>query len=196
MKKSIILLVGLLLLNTMLGMLSSCDDCNPNPTSINLKSITSTFKIIKGNELNSNNQLVYILSEDTISNSGIKFDSLGIDIIADYNSFSYTPNHNWNNAAYACEPAMDFSLLDSLIITSNSDYNINFPAGSNLASLVKIRAGYSVNSYPIYELLDQNYFINFIQAPSQTSIHQFNVSLKLMDGRIINSTLPNILIKN
>lgn len=194
MKKFIVLLFSGLLLNIMLFIVSSCNDCDSGPIISRLNSISGTFKKIIGTEIQSGNEPTFIFSNYLPDSMGIRYDSLGIEIIPEMETQSTNYSPVLVNAAYACEPVTNFSMVDSIFIFSNSNYDALHPSGSNLIDIAGLRNGYSVSSYKVYEIFGGSFFLNFKSAPQTNGSHKFTVRLKLTDGRNILCVLPDVKI--
>ncbi len=194
--KKIIYLLSIGFTVQLLGtLISSCNECNPDPINTRLKSINPIFKRIISNNT-SNGYNYYNTSNYNPDSAGIQFDSVGIDILTEVESFSKLQFQGFINSAYACEPVVNNSRIKEIYLTSDQSYDNLHPSGSNLKELTNIREGYAIGMNYYYEIYGENLFINFKSSPQLTKSHTLTIKIILEDGRAFTSTLPLIKIKN
>ncbi len=190
MKKNIVyLLVGIFLSTA----LSSCDECDSEVSKLRIVSLTPLYVKITGTTVYSPDEY-YDFTNYTIDSSGIRYDSLGIQIDNGLESFSSRFNFPLLNSAYACEPVFHFYGIDSMFIYSDQDYNNMFPAGTNLRSIVGFRNGNNVSENADTEIQGSLGFINFKTAPDFNKSHVLTIVYRLSNGNKVKSVLPKVKI--
>lgn len=175
--------------------LSACDDCETEVNKIRIISLEPQFvKIDSISTTIEGGDTYFYNSNYAIDSAGITFDSLGISIYNNLESFSRRNNFSLINSAYACDPVYYFYGIDSMYIYSDQAYDANHPAGSNLRDLVGFRNGYSVVESKDNEIQGSICFINFKSAPDQNKTHVLTIKYRLSNGNTTTSVLPKVKI--
>ncbi|MCX2743039.1 hypothetical protein OO013_04140 [Mangrovivirga sp. M17] len=166
----------------------SCDDCRGveavnGQVSINDLASTSINKVTgSGFEQYQNTDTLDAVHEFALL--------LGLDInvnyLADARDYGF-----FTNTAFACSPAENYSMADSVksvIITSNNDFNNEYPAGANLAEIFKmVELGNERIDFSA-DYLNDAYFLNRLQqdpltlyitgTPAIASKHVFTIEIE------------------
>lgn len=196
MKKTLsLLLLGSALYIASTFIISCNDDCDVGPQKTRLKTVTTELKTITGIQSSGNGLSNYEIVNYQATSKGLRYDSLGIDIKNEIESYTQVVEPSFISKAYACDPVISFSKISMLRILSDKAYDANHPIGSNLTDVVNIRNGYMVDPNSYDEIYGGNIFINFKSAPSMEDTHNINISITLEDGRTFNSILPEIRIR-
>ncbi len=189
------------MLSTSLGIFQSC--CNPDPINYRLKSVTGGVERIVGVEYLGDYREEYYETEPyAYSVDGIAYDSLGILLINDIETFSSNSKGEVFFNSYACSPAENYEMLADLIIISNHDYTSSFPSGTNLKDLMSIRQGFNsflVAGESILAFLTNgeivgNSYITFNVPPDENNIHDLTIKFVLRDGREYSTILQGLKI--
>jgi hypothetical protein len=202
MKKTLLILITWTIVSTSLGIFQSC--CNPDPINYRLKSISGHIERIVDIELLGNYQTEYYVTEPyEPSASGIAYDSIGINILNDIETFSINFKGELFNKSFACSPAENYEILADLLITSNQDYNSSFPSETDLKQLMSIRQSfnpYLVKGESIITFLTNaqiglgGSFITFNSPPDESKIHDLTIKFILKDGREYLTILQGLKI--
>lgn len=102
--------------------------------------------------------------------------------------------NSWINAAYACSPAIETTKIikdsvASVDIISNNDFDPQHKAGELLNDYFTLPATTEF-SYQVADSFD----LQLMQAPADTGIHIFTLSINLTDGRKIESSTSSVRI--
>ncbi len=151
------------LLLTVVTILSSlsCDDgldCGPFPNFFKLTNLDSEVF-----EVEYSGDRSRVIDYNGITENQVAYDKFAIGIIPEFNTYG------WNNptlsfglisTAYACSPPIPESeeQIDSIIITTNKDFNANYSQGSDLSEIFDI-VGYDEANNLNDNLVDLNDFI-------------------------------------
>ena len=142
------------------------------------------------------------------NSTGIRYDSLAIkidhDLIVAYNIIKTNFDLGINNS-YACSPVFDYDYINEVILTSNQDYNSSYPSGTNIIDNLNVQEGY-FHDFGAYgeEVLDfinlnpvshYPFYFTFIFPPDEDKIHDLTVKYVLEDGRELETTIANVLLK-
>jgi hypothetical protein len=194
--KKIIYLLSIALAVQLFGtLISSCNECNSGPINTRLKSISPLFKKIISNQT-SNGYSYYNTSSYLPDSVGIRFDSIGIDILTEVESYAKLNFNVFINSAHACDPAVNYSKIREIYLSSDQAYDQLHPVGSNLKDLINIREGYVIGENYYTEIYGDNLFLNFNSSPTSTKSHTLTIKIILEDGRTFSSILPSIKIRN
>jgi hypothetical protein len=203
MKKIGITVIIFLLFNLSLSIFQSC--CHPDPIVFRLESLTSEAKRITGIEVSGSQNIGnFIVETYSPNDSGIRYDSLGIDVMNTL--ITAMMQQEWNSqlgfsTTYACSPAENYDMVFDIIITSSEDYNSAYPKGSNLEEVMLVRNAHMVrgNNVALFmvnrRLNYQSVFYTFSFPPSENKTHDLTIKYVLTDGREYETTVSNILIK-
>jgi hypothetical protein len=201
MKKAMIVLSAWAGLSIGLALFQSCEPCNDGPFTVRLVSIDANVKRITGIELPGLHQIPYYTVETYVARAhGIRYDSVGIDLLNTVEMLArYSPGYFFNQA-FACDPVVRFDLLRDLTITSSQDYGDSFPAGSDLGEIMTVRNGYQLRGeHPSTfssnaELDSGNFFLTFDFPPARTNTHDIIITYKLSDGREFSTLIQGLKI--
>lgn len=105
-------------------------------------------------------------------------------------------DNSFVTTAYACSPVLpDYVVKDHIIemtITSNEDFDAEYPAGSNLNAYFNLPALTDVNSNEFSDYTASNeiaeHRARLQQAPAKEGLHTFTISYKMNSGRVVHST--------
>lgn len=174
--------------------LSACDECESEVNKLRITTFEPSLSKIDSVEILSGGGSYLYASNYNADSAGIRFDSLGISIYNNLESFSKRNDFLFINAAYACDPVFYFYGIDSMFIYSDQRYDANHPAGSNLRDLVGFRGGSSAFESSDKEIQGSTCFINFKSAPNDNKSHVFTIKYKLSNGNTTTSVLPKVKI--
>ena len=185
-----------------IGIIQSC--CNPSPLKLRISSLSARIEKIA--------EIKYSIIHDTnnyftepiqnITNT-IAYDSLGIIIQAEQESYAYYLNGNVFNQLLACSPSESYELLTDINITSDNDYNANFIAGTNLKDILSIRSGsnpFAVKGISLQSFLVTNYitegimFLTFNEPPEEVNKHNITIEFITLNGIKHSTTINDIII--
>lgn len=151
------------LLLTVVTLLSSlsCDDgfdCGPFPNFFKLTNLDSELL-----EVEYSGDRSRVIDYNGITENQVAYDKFAIGIIPEYNTYGWdnpTLSFGLISTAYACSPAIPESeeQIDSIIITTNKDFNSNYSQGSDLSEIFDI-VGYDEANNLNDNLVDLNEFI-------------------------------------
>ena len=143
MRKKVTVFAGFILMTFVFSMFRC--GCNRD---YGLNSIDASLKRITRTALDSDGDSYFVLKDvynqaDTVS---IAFDSLAIEVKINYNLLSHNFNRNLPGiqSAYATSILYNYEKITDIIITSNKDYSVIYPAGTNLKIIVSVRGSYYV----------------------------------------------------
>jgi hypothetical protein len=204
MKKMAVLVCLWAGLHFALALLPSCTACNGGPIVFQLHNLTAELKRIEGIELGGSvGAGNYVVSAYNSTEAGIRYDSLGIDLVAAF----YAANDSWNapftfgmTSAYACSPAEHYEQVQEIIISSSENYNAAYPKGADLQEIMSVRNGYWVSgnsvSYLIQNGLDYgNNFFTFNFPPDGDKRHDMTIKFILEEGKTVETSIRGLLIK-
>lgn len=187
-----------------LGLIISCSDpCGVDgPVYFKATNYNSAgIKLTGTDQLSSQEFYTFALIH---TNKFVSYDSLGILIQYEIETMAYQ-DFQWGhvNAAYACSPAEIYQSLDDVVITSDTDYNQQYPAGTDLSNIIAIRNGLRKEGFTMpdylnqYALLDRNQIlITFTVPPDKSATHNISIQLDLNDqDEFVNLNLENLPIK-
>lgn len=102
-------------------------------------------------------------------------------------------------SAYAMEIDEDEELITDISITSDKDYSIDYPAGTNLKDILTISNEYyqwtSIDDYLINtRYLPEMLFFTFKTPPSTNQVHELTIRYTTEKNRKFAATLNNLLI--
>ncbi len=130
----------LLMAVTILSSLSCGDglDCGPFPNFFKLTNLGSKLFEVEYSEDRSS-----IIDYNRITENQVVYDKFAIGIIAEIDTYGWnnpTQNFGLISTAYACTPPIPESeeQIDNIIITTNKDFNLNYPQGSDLSEIFDI----------------------------------------------------------
>ena len=147
----------------------------------------------------------YLDYEPYGGDSALVFDRIGMRFGFEFNASQLNERGlNFTNAAYACDPAIFWNRLKDFTITSNQDYNEDFPAGTDLAPLFTATPNYDIDhAGTIASLINVGveirrvYFHLLINTPpASESTHDLTfVITKEEDDTELSYTLNDLMIK-
>jgi len=157
MKNKILALLGGSLFMLVLGLFSCDPNCGPFPTKFNVVGLDwHIFKAIyTDTEVNK-----LMLSE--IENDSVEYKHYAIDIDPEIETYFAKVYDKWNfsliQSAYACSPPplTTDEIIDSIVIVSETDFDLNHSSGTNLSDLFDIVIRDDANSiwFDKYDLDD------------------------------------------
>jgi len=139
-----------------------------------------------------------ILPENGIAQ--IRYDSLRIQVTNETKIVLNTIKIPFGiESAYAFEVEENYELLTDITITSNQDYAIDYPAGTNLNDILTISSDYdqwpSVNEYlNNTRYLPEMFFFTFTIPPTTNQVHELTIRYTTDKNRIFSAVLSNLLI--
>jgi hypothetical protein len=172
--------------------------CNDDPVEVKLDAITLAAQRITGVVPSTTflGRDTY-LTEPLQPQESIRYDSLSLAVSHELR-YAYLPVSNIISSAYACDPAINYSFVKSVILTSDAHYNTLYPAGSNLINILINRKDGIVQAYENLQVgfyLDQHsFFLTFEVPPATETTHNFQISYQLED-RVVTANLANITIR-
>lgn len=104
---------------------------------------------------------------------------------------------------FACDPAVNLEAgLERIEVSVDKDFNLNFPAGSDLSGILLVSNGTS-QFRPLEEFRDTrenvfrftNFFVKFSQDAEQSEPMNFKCTVTLRDGRQFSSSIENIILR-
>lgn len=109
-------------------------------------------------------------------------------------------------SSFACSPPAPPQLdVAQLSITSDVDYNDDYPAGENLVNIFNIQNDLSVSSGKnLKSYIEKNqgefygwerYYLYVLVPPSELSSHKFQIQFTLRDSSVISMTTEAMLIR-
>jgi hypothetical protein len=176
---------------------NSGDDCDPPPAKE--YSITQ----YQGKTLEYTNNLMHAMADPSnkpaFAGTEIPWRRFALSFKADIQTYSVqVPRISLFASAYACSPAMDHArqMLNKISITSAQDFNSQYPAGTELASL------FSVLDLPFASVADlpagfpaPKTLTIFLKEQPAEGVHNFLVTINLNDGRKFEFTTGDIYLK-
>ena len=140
MKKIFVILSAWTFFYIGLAIIQSCDPCDDGPFNYQLVSIAGEVKRISGIELLGSYQTAYYTVELYVpQTNGVRYDSIGVDIINRVELLAYDTEADFFNSAIACSPATNFESLENITITSSENYIDIYPAGTDLREIISNR---------------------------------------------------------
>lgn len=192
-RRTVLLVVSGYVMQVLLVTFSSCDHCSGGV--VHLDAVTVDAYRIMGVERNGDSHFDRFIVENSAIDRGIRYDSLAI--ILSNQTHMAVHSEGLINSLYACDPAVDFERVESISIVSDSDYNSLYPAGSNLAEVLSLRANRYVKFFKSLKeepyLDESEYFLTFDLPPSRSATHNLLVTYELED-RTVTATLNNLII--
>lgn len=174
--------------------LSACDECESEVNKLRIVSFEPSYLKINGKEAIEGSDSMFIVNNYNIDSIGLRFDSIGISIYNNLESFSKRNDFLFINAAYACEPVFYFYGIDSMFIYSDQNYDNTYPAGTNLRSIVGLSNGNLSTDINDNELNGSIAFIHFKSPPLNNLSHTLTIKYKLSNGNTTTSVLPKVKI--
>jgi hypothetical protein len=193
MKKLTSLLFGIVLFLLSVHF-SSCEKCDVKGTKLSIKSINAEFVKITGITISLDNYMFYETKNISLDTIGIHYDSLGVFVYNDIQTFASNYAFKLINSAYACDPVFEFKGIDSLYIYSDVDYDAQHPKGSNLREIMGFRNNTNFENESEKNVQGSLALLNFNSAPSQNAFHTLTIKYKLVDGKLVSYTLPRVKI--
>lgn len=195
MGKSIAVFVGIFLLQTLtsccLG--DCCGDGGGGKFRFENFELT-TYVATSGSDLNYDQLSVADSGEEMNWNQLV----LKIDPAVDH--ISYLNFSGGFSSSYACSPAppSPTSRVINIAISSNQDYNEDYPAGSNLIELFDEYHFYSKRKTPLQEYWVDNYefFIVLNEAPLETKEHVLRIYIELENETHFLLETPSLTINS
>lgn len=180
MKKFI---VSLALVFSLLNLILVNQACNPcrKMDAINLKihSIRADVKRILGISTTTNSygsSRSYVLDSLQIDTNGVRYDSIGFDVVNGIYTALNEKEISANGLLYACSPAENYDILSNLEIISDNDYNEAYPKGANLKGIMIVRQGYNIEGTNTNSIIGSglgygNYLFTLTYPPSHNRRH-------------------------
>ena len=172
----------------------SCNECETEATRLKINSIDAEFVKITGITKGSDNYDYFDFKNTLLDTNGIYFDSVGILISNEIQSFSNNFSFQLINKAYACEPVYEFKGIDSLFIYSDADYDAQHPSGTNLRDIMGFRGNTLVENDSEKNVQGSLAFLNFMRTPKANSVHNLTIAYKLIDGSVKSFIMPRVKI--
>ena len=136
----------------------------------------------------------------------IRYDSLIIETsMQHYLAQNNIVNNIGIQPAYAWSKVKNYERIDDIIITSNKDYNSEYPSGTNLSNILNIRNGsYSVKANISIAHFLQNFDTNnsedvyytFTIAPEFEDIHTITIKYITENNNVFETKVENLKISN
>jgi hypothetical protein len=193
MKKLSSLLFGISLLLISVYFIS-CEKCDTKGTKLSIKSINAEFVKITGITVSLDNNMYFETKNIILDTIGIDYDSLGVFVYNDIQTYARNYSIKLINSAYACDPVFEFKGIDSLYIYSDVDYDAQHPKGSNLRGIMGFRNNTSFENESEKNVQGSLALLNFNTSPSQNAFHTLTIKYKLVDGNMVSYTLPRVKI--
>lgn len=183
------------------ALLQSCNPCSDEGSfDYRVKNFTPVAKIIT--EV-SPGEIDFYRTAKLSGTSPVKYDSLSLMLYL-YEYIGKAPvdgGISFTNQAYACDPPVYADYLESLSITSDTDYDAAHPAGSDLNDifLFNTREYSNMKTHTEFfsrsrELTTSFLFLRFNTAPATTSTHTFSITLNLRDGETFSGEITGLTI--
>jgi hypothetical protein len=168
-----------------------------NSLSVDLKQITGKEKTEYGE---------FLSIEPADSSQAIRFDSVILDVKNDFTAMLEEKNIPLFgiNSAFACSIVIHYEKIQEFIITSDKDYDQKHPAGTNLADIILIRQGNTIEgmTYAHFQLHkpsllsnSSGLYFSFASPPLQTSSHKIEIKYILTNGKELITNPVNVIIK-
>ncbi|MGZ5244363.1 MAG: hypothetical protein ACXWDO_04935 [Bacteroidia bacterium] len=191
--KKILLVVAAWIFITFIAVLQqSCDKCDPEPINQRLNSLQAELMRMDGSTF----------SPVNANNAGLRYDSLAIHVTHTFTAFmkQEQPVFSFFNTAYACDPAVNYDNIREIVISSSSDYNSEYPKGTNLANITQVRNDFHSNPETVSSKSNQFLYSNdayytFTADPGKDDSHNITIKYILTNGQGYYTTLNNVLIR-
>lgn len=141
----------------------------------------------------------YILSDYT--NNEIRYDSIGFQFKSIGHSITQKSFSNLGfSSAVACKPDFSYDIIKSVKITSNRDYNAEFPLGTDLQIIMRLgdysNTGMdSVNNKINYVGTYGSLFLfKIIAPPYENQTHDLTFAFQLSSGNVLIAQINNVFI--
>ncbi len=199
MKKYFTTVILFCLMTMGAAVLHSCRPCNDGPVDNTVSQITPVARVIS--EVVPGSSIDFyrtraIEDEDTGS-----YDSLSIIIYLYEYLGKASQGFSFINQTYACDPAIFNDSLESLSIVSDTDYDADHPAGSDLKDifLFNTEAYSDMGPFDAFlrlnpELYSSKLFLRFLTPPVTSAEHNLSISLKVVDGETFHGEINGLLI--
>ncbi len=181
------------------ALLNSCNTCNVGPVDLTVSQITTVAKVIS--EISPGDELDYYHTIPIDGSSISAYDSLSVFIYLYEYIGQVSTGFSFVNQALACDPAIYTDNLESLSITSDTDYDPAHPAGADLKDIFAFNhEAYSdTKSYDTFiqrssELYNSKLFLLFNRPPATTDSHNLSISLKVKDGETFYGEIRGLVI--
>lgn len=199
MKKILLVLTGYAVLYVVLAVLQSCDGCDDGPINFKLHSISAEVNKITGKQ--SVSSIDYFTLGTLLGQSeGTRYDSIGIEITHNFELLSLNNTGKVVGQAFACDPVVNYEILEDITVTSSRNYTDAYPAGADLSGIISVRQGHQVEGLSVSSFLlnsefyNENIFITFNEAPSESATHNLTITYNLANGRKVETSVPGITI--
>jgi hypothetical protein len=173
-------------------------DCGGNSSQSKLISINSSLKRIIGVIHSASTEDLMV--EDHQSGGSIRYDSVGLNLEHILTIAMNNKPVGVSSMAYACEPDITYQILTDISVTSTGNYNVEFPSGSNLKSIVGFHPAHTKTPYSAQDFLGQApvgpvpILLKFNLPPAENGIHQFTVLYTLSDGTTVQTIVDPVFI--
>lgn len=135
----------------------------------------------------------------TYTNQVVRYDSLGIELTYELAVLGATePSFSFIKSAMACDPRPPYDYFREVSIFSDSDYNEAYPAGTNLSDIIRFSLDLKTrtDTDPFFFAVDgAPILITFVEAPDQTTQHQFTLELALWETGTQTAQVAPVTIK-
>ena len=189
--------------------------CEVKPETYDFKSIDATLKRIIGKELCQGDIHCHFVLEDIYSQDdtvAISFDSLAIVVSTMYSiSYSFNRNMPGIQSVYAKSPPSDVcEKITDIIIASNKDYSVKYPAGSNLKGIISVRDNNNdvfVGNTTIDDMIenlslwnfrefwrDAHLLYTFNTPPDTEKVHEITITYKTEKNQVHTTVIKNVMI--
>lgn len=202
MKKNLIMCLILAGLQFILILVQpSCMPCNNDPVKLYTRALKGEKYRIDGIEQDNGIEYFQIVAPADDA-EGISFDELAIEIHNDYYAFCPNPlkSSYGLSSAFACSPNEYYSIVNKIEITSSEDYNEEYPKGTDLKGIMRVRQGLYIEGHEVeaymnnMELYSSLFLYNFIAPPSEDKVHDLTFKYFLYEGGEVETTVSGVLI--
>ena len=164
MKNKLFILLGGFWILFLIGNFS-CDTCGPFPNKFKMIGLDwFNYKAIYSDTASTRLKLL------EIANDTVDFNMYSIDIKPKQETYFAQHSSRWSfsliNSAYACDPAIPQTdeKIDSIVITSAKDFDINHPSGIDLSDVFDVVVlddanGIYFEKYTLDDYLDTNPYV-------------------------------------
>lgn len=181
------------------ALLNSCSHCSEGPFDDTVSQITPVARVIS--EVVPGDELDYYRTIP-VDETGISvYDSLSIIVYLYEYTGHVSSGFSFVNQTFACDPAVYVDNLESLSITSDTDYDAAHPAGTDLKDIFLFNHEAYSNMKTFETLLQRDselnnskLFLLFNTAPATTATHTLSISLTVQDGDTFYGEVRDLVI--
>jgi len=179
------------------ALISSCKPCG-NEGAITFQTANFTVSLNKITGATTVNTFEFF-EITPLESDRVSYDSLMMLLDYELQEVAYVEAvPNFGNRLYACDPAQNYDRLESYQITSDQDYNSQYPAGADLSAIFRItfdKGTSRSNTIPLGHWLNSNTLnITIAEAPDFTADHTFTITFNMQPTRSETFTVPTITI--